>query len=105
MTHEIKILEDFAQAILNGDKTFEVRENDRGYQKGDRVRFIPVTGKVAPLTSVKIEPFEAVITYVLSGWGIRDGFVVFGIRLTNDYCSVGERKDEINGCVCIRNKI
>lgn len=32
--HDIKILPDFAEDILNGDKTFEIRENDRGYQTG-----------------------------------------------------------------------
>ena len=31
--HNLKILNDFAEAVLMGDKTFEIRENDRGYQK------------------------------------------------------------------------
>lgn len=39
MIHELKILKSFADAIISGDKTFEVRHNDRGFQKGDKVRF------------------------------------------------------------------
>ena len=30
MTHEIKLREEYADAVLSGDKCFEVRENDRG---------------------------------------------------------------------------
>lgn len=33
MIHELKILKSFADAIISGDKTFEVRHNDRGFQK------------------------------------------------------------------------
>ena len=40
MLHKIKIRESFANAVNSGDKTFEVRKNDRGYQKGDTVQFI-----------------------------------------------------------------
>lgn len=39
MIHELKIFKSFADAIISGDKTFEVRHNDRGFQKGDKVRF------------------------------------------------------------------
>ena len=38
-THKIKIDEEFADAVLCGDKNFEIRKNDRGYQKGDHVIF------------------------------------------------------------------
>ena len=38
-TIDKKILEPFADAILSGEKTFEVRKNDEGYQKGDIIRF------------------------------------------------------------------
>ena len=32
MTHELKILPMYFQAVWDGDKTFEVRKNDRGYK-------------------------------------------------------------------------
>lgn len=80
MIHNIKILRSFADAVLSGDKNFEVRENDRGYQKGDTVNFTVVdrNGICMSLHKLNAEFFE--ITYVLSGWGIKDGYVVFGIK-------------------------
>ncbi len=38
MSHELKIWPQYYEAVKNGSKTFEVRENDRAYQKGDTVR-------------------------------------------------------------------
>ena len=78
MIHEIKLLVTFADAVLDGRKNFEVRENDRGYQRGDTVRFI-VVDKAGKRVEHPLETEEFVITYVLSGWGIKDGYVVFGI--------------------------
>lgn len=90
MRHFIKIQKQFADAILSGDKTFEIRENDRAYQKGDEVTFKVLdecggeykeydrkTGLYSfhPLRGKIYE-----ITYVLSGWGLKKGYVVFGIR-------------------------
>ena len=37
MQHKIKIAPVFFEAILLGEKTFEIRRDDRGYQKGDEV--------------------------------------------------------------------
>ena len=36
MTHELKILECYATAKVNGEKLFEIRDNsEHGFQKGD----------------------------------------------------------------------
>ena len=80
MTHVIKILESFTDAILLGQKTFEVRENDRGYQKGDVIWFSPVDKHGNKVFDNNISTKKYEITYVLSGWGIKEGYVVFGIR-------------------------
>lgn len=78
MIHEIKLLVTFANAVLDGRKNFEVRENDRGYQRGDIVRFTAVDN-AGKRVEHPIETEQFAITYVLSGWGIKDGYVVFGI--------------------------
>lgn len=77
-THKIKLQKEFADAVLSGDKCFEIRNNDRGYQKGDKVQFIVMDG----LTRIVhvLEKKTYVITYVINGWGLENGFVVFGIR-------------------------
>lgn len=35
MIHELKINPDFFKAIISGEKTFEIRKNDRPFKKGD----------------------------------------------------------------------
>lgn len=37
MQHELKIWPQYYCRVANGTKTFEVRENDRGFQPGDTV--------------------------------------------------------------------
>jgi len=71
------LLREFQDAILNREKTFEVRENDRGYQKGDYVKFY-VTNRRNVDEPLDHKVYE--ITYVLSGWHIEPGYVVFGIQ-------------------------
>ena len=37
--HELEIKETFFNAIETGERTFEIRENDKGFQRGDFIRF------------------------------------------------------------------
>lgn len=84
-THEIKLRLEFCDAVLNGEKTFEIRKNDRGYQKGDHIKFIPVSVKVFETpTFHEIANKEYEITYVLSGWNINEGYVIFSIKEIDD---------------------
>ena len=79
-THRIKLLDEFADDVLEGRKPFEIRENDRGYQKGDHVIFEVITKGGAACAQHQLNGREYEITYVLNGWGIKNGYVVFGIR-------------------------
>ena len=78
MIHEIKLQKEFADAVLSGEKCFEVRYNDRGYQKGDKIKFKVMDGSLTQYHPLNEQIFE--ITYVLSGWGIKEDYVVFGIK-------------------------
>ena len=40
--HELKILHPYLVDITIGNKTFELRKNDRDYQVGDLIRFIDI---------------------------------------------------------------
>lgn len=42
MKHEIKIKQCYLIHILEGRKNFEVRRNDRDYQVGDIIKFLPL---------------------------------------------------------------
>lgn len=78
-THNLKIRKDFADAVFGGEKTFEIRENDRGFQKGDIIIFNVIDDLFLPcdhpLNSVGYE-----ITYVLNGWGLKENYVVLAIK-------------------------
>ena len=78
MIHKIKIQDVFADAVVIGQKQFEVRLNDRNYQRGDIVVFTAVSN--GNKISHPINNEQYVITYVLSGWGLKDGYVAFGIK-------------------------
>jgi len=83
MIYELKICSQFVRPILQGDKTFEIRENDRGFQKGDRLNFKVNADEWTRSHESSVREFERKtfeITYVISGWGLKNGFVAFGIR-------------------------
>ena len=77
-THEIRLDSAFCDAVLSGDKSFELRLNDRGYQKGDKIKFISVENSLR--CHHEIDEHEYEITYVLNGWGLSDGYVAFSIK-------------------------
>lgn len=83
MTHEIKIKMSYADAILEGRKNFEVRVNDRGFNAGDNVQYTVVEDNGTFTSDAKIHDLNGkryAITYVQSGLGLKEEYVVFGIR-------------------------
>ena len=74
VTHYLKIEDKFLEDVLSGNKTFEVRVNDRAFQKGDLIVFRKPTD---PNSFVR---GTATISYVLSGYGIKEDWVVFGLK-------------------------
>ena len=85
MIHELKILKTFYDAIIYRTKTFEIRKNDRGFHIGDTLILKPVNDSGCYLTGYKA--IECKVTFVLTDWGLKDGYVALGIELL-------ERKDE-----------
>jgi len=77
--HNISILDSFADDVFSGVKPFEIRENDRGYQTGDGVKF-EVVDKGGEPVSHALNSMLYQITYVLSGWGLKNGYVAFGFN-------------------------
>ncbi|WP_267570650.1 DUF3850 domain-containing protein [Enterococcus faecalis] len=72
--HELKILPEYFEAVVSGNKRFEIRKNDRNYKKGDILRLNEYqdgqyTGDV----------HVAEITYI-TDYGQQDGYVVLGIK-------------------------
>lgn len=79
MTHNIKLSHHYADAVLSGEKNFEIRYNDRGYQKGDKVVFSVVDdAKIVVSHPLNREIYR--ITYLIHGYGLEKDWCVFGIK-------------------------
>jgi hypothetical protein len=79
MTHALKIWPQFYQEVEDGNKTFEVRKNDRDFKTGDVLllqEWDPVTEKYTGNECYKV------ITYILpagTNIGIHSDYVVMSI--------------------------
>lgn len=74
MIHYIKIQAKYYARKLDGLKPFEIRLNDRDYQVGDKIVFEVIEDESGPF--VCYEQNYWLITYVHSGLGLEDGYVV-----------------------------
>lgn len=75
MLHEIKIDRPYFASVLYGEKTFEIRYNDRGYQKGDEVVLQETVDGIRTRNEIKV-----IITYV-TNYNQPQNQVVFGFRM------------------------
>lgn len=90
-THNLKLDFNYCDAVMSGEKTFEIRYNDRGYQKGDRIQFKPVNDSGLDCWHPIVKDvFE--ITYLIHGYGLKDNWCVFGIRKIADQERTYERE-------------
>lgn len=82
-THKLKILAPFADAITRGEKTFEVRRNDRAFEKGDLLEFEAINEKTLEPEPHQINGQRYRVGYILRfedfPAGLADGFAVFAI--------------------------
>jgi len=78
MLHKLKIEKPFYEAVKAGLKPFEIRSNDRGFQKGDLIQF-KVRDQAQNWTYRETEELYE-ITYVMSGYGLKNGYVILAIR-------------------------
>jgi ASC-1-like (ASCH) protein len=76
--HNIKILKNYADRILCGEKDFEVRLNDRDYQKDDIILFTVIEKDGAEIPGY--DGMKRQIKYVHSGLGMKKGYVILGLR-------------------------
>ena len=79
-THKLKTWPVYFEAVKSGEKNFEVRRDDRGFQKGDFLELQYYPPNVAERWQSR-EPLRRRITYVLTGgqFGIEPGYVVLGL--------------------------
>lgn len=85
-SHKLKTDPEVFQAVVEGRKTFEIRFNDRDFKVGDELVLLETihTGEQMrrgkPLLYSGNE-LRKTVSYVLSGYGLQDGWVILGITL------------------------
>ena len=78
MVHELKILPQYFEEVKNGNKTFELRKDNRDYKVGDTLRLLETeneqyTGRECNKT----------IVYILKDvekYGLMKGFVILAMK-------------------------
>lgn len=82
-THRLKVFIKYADAIMNGTKTFEVRKNDRGYEVGDKIVFDVVTNEGYAVGAAARHPLNDKayrIDYILDDFeGLAQKYVALAI--------------------------
>lgn len=80
--HCLKVVPPYFDALLDGSKTFEVRRNDRGFQRGDTLILREWEPTVLRWTGREL---SRRVAFVYSGdprfGGIEPGFVVLALGL------------------------
>ena len=94
--HELKIKHEYLVEIVLGNKTFELRKNDRDYQVGDLIHFIDIPSPKRDLTLSEISRVGS--AYIDENTFYRIIYVLKDVPeygLDKDYCILGIKKLEI----------
>jgi ASC-1-like (ASCH) protein len=82
--HELKTWPEYFQAVARGDKTFEVRKNDRDFRVGDELLLKEYQPSYACLDREYYtgRVLHRYVSYVLHGgnFGIEEGYVILGLQ-------------------------
>lgn len=74
--HDLRVWPDFFRSLLSGEKTFELRKDDRGFRAGDVLR-LREWSKRDGYTGRELRKR---VTYILSGWpALRPDYVAMGL--------------------------
>lgn len=80
MQHKLKIKQCFLIHLLDGRKTFDVRKNDRDFQVGDTIQFLPLEDENYCAYDVMSPLPQYQINYVLADFsGLQQNHVVLAI--------------------------
>lgn len=82
-THTLKIYKKYADAVMSGAKTFEIRKNDRNFKVGDKIVFEVVTNEGYAVRETARHPLNGAayrIDYILDDFeGLAQKYVALAI--------------------------
>lgn len=89
MEHDLKTWPEFFQAVKRGDKTFELRNNDRKFSVGDTLNLQEYDpGAFMGIGSYTGDSSRVLVTYIFDGstfggqyFGVKPGTVIMSIKL------------------------
>jgi len=92
--HELKILDKYFNEIMLGNKTAELRFNDRDYEVGDLIYFneLVIDGKLVPNNADKIEGYYMMlyITHIISDTSfLQPGYIMISFKVMHLYPKIG----------------
>lgn len=87
MIHELKILPEYFNAVVSGEKTFEIRKNDRPFKKGDLLALNEFNGQYTGNSCL------VYVDYILDNPDyVKQDMIVMGIKP----CSVYRHTEPFN---------
>lgn len=101
--HELKILPNYFKAVVSGEKTFELRKNDRKFEVGDTLVLKEYKQGLTDSTGSEMVTIQEqgytgkeiykTITYILKGgkYGLHQGYVILAL---GEYIEKGTITDE-----------
>lgn len=84
--HELKLHPKYFNRILTGQKTFEIRKNDRDFQIGDRLILREYDPEEGWPSHGSYGTIVADITYMTTAYQ-QEGYCVLGFKITEEYTS------------------
>ena len=88
--HNLELPAAFADDVYSGHKPFDIRDADGGFQAGDYIIY-RVVDKSGAHVEHAVEDRRFKITYVFSGGGIKEGYVIIGIKHSGSVKKMRER--------------
>ena len=73
--HHLKIWPEFFEPVITGDKTFELRYDDRGYRAGD----VLILREWSPRSDYTGREIRKKVTYLLGGMGLEKNYVCMAL--------------------------
>lgn len=79
MIHDLKILPEYFEAVINNKKTFEIRKDDRNYKVGDCINLQEYNKEIGYTG----ESVVVRVLYKLNGgsYGLEKGYCILSIEI------------------------